>query len=44
MTTDSRAVMKAVLREHLGLARSALDMKVFPDTAGIKPFDGLLRA
>lgn len=44
MTTDSRAMMKAVLREHLGLTRSILDTKVFPDTARIKPFDGLLRA
>lgn len=44
MTTDARAVMKAVLRDHFGLARNVLDTKVFPDTAGIKPFDGLLRA
>ena len=44
MTTDSRAVMKAVLREHFGLTHGTLDTKVFPDTAGIKPFDGLLRA
>lgn len=44
MTTDARAVMKVVLRDHFGLARNALDTKVFPDTAGIKPFAGLLRA
>ena len=44
MTTDARAVMKAALRDHFGLARGALNTKVFPDTAGIKPFDGLLRA
>ena len=44
MTTDVRAVMKAVLRDHFGLTRGALDTKVLPGTAGIKPFDGLLRA
>lgn len=44
MTTDTRAVMKAALRDHFGLARAALDTKVFPDTIEIKPFDGLLRA
>jgi len=44
MTTDARAVMKAVLRDHFGVTRNALDTKVFPATAGIRPFDGLLRA
>lgn len=44
MTTDTRAVMKAALRDHFGLARAALDTKVFPDTVEIRPFDGLLRA
>ena len=44
MTTDARAVMKAMLRDHFGLARGALDTKVFPGTGGIRPFDGLLRA
>jgi len=44
MTTDARAVMKAVLRDHFGLARNLLDTKVFPDTAALKPFGGLLRA
>ncbi|MGH6968332.1 MAG: DUF1501 domain-containing protein [Stellaceae bacterium] len=44
MTTDARAVMKGVLHDHFGLERAALDSKVFPDTAGLKPFGGLLRA
>jgi uncharacterized protein (DUF1501 family) len=44
MTTDSRAVMKAVLRDHFGVDRKALDTRIFPATAGRRPFDGLLRA
>jgi uncharacterized protein (DUF1501 family) len=44
VATDSRTVMKAVLRDHLGLDAAALDRKVFPDTASMKPMRGLLRA
>ena len=33
-TRDLRAVMKGVLRDHLGVAAAALDSKVFPDSAG----------
>jgi uncharacterized protein (DUF1501 family) len=44
VATDSRRVMKAVLREHLGLDAAALEHKVFPDTAGVAPLSGLLRA
>lgn len=44
MTADSRAVMKGVLRDHFGLDRAVLGDRVFPDTAGLKAFDGLLRA
>ena len=44
VATDSRRVMKAILRDHLGMAAADLDRTVFPDTAGLRPFDGLLRA
>jgi uncharacterized protein (DUF1501 family) len=44
VAVDSRTVMKGILRDHLGIDAAALDSRVFPDTAGLKPFDGLIRA
>ncbi|HYM03861.1 MAG TPA: DUF1501 domain-containing protein [Stellaceae bacterium] len=44
VATDSRRVMKGVLRDHLGLDLAALDRKVFPETPDLKPMDGLVRA
>lgn len=44
MSTDSRAVMKGVLRDHFGLDRTVLGARVFPGTAGLGAFEGLLRA
>jgi uncharacterized protein (DUF1501 family) len=44
VATDSRGVLKGVLRDHLGLDAAALDRKVFPDSAGVRPVDKLLRA
>ena len=44
VTTDSRGVMKAILRDHLGLDSQYLATRVFPETGSIKPVDGLLRA
>jgi uncharacterized protein (DUF1501 family) len=44
VATDSRRVMKGLLRDHLGLDAASLDRKVFPDTAALRPFDGLLKA
>ncbi len=44
VATDSRGVMKAILRDHLGLDGQYLASRVFPDTAAIKPVNGLLRA
>lgn len=41
-TTDSRAVFKGVLRDHLGLPESALAKRVFPDSRAIKPLEGLI--
>lgn len=43
VATDSRAVMKGILRDHLGLDAAALDAKVFPGTTGLAPAAGLIR-
>jgi uncharacterized protein (DUF1501 family) len=42
-TTDLRAVLKGALRDHLGLTPGELGEIVFPDSAGIRPMDGLVR-
>jgi uncharacterized protein (DUF1501 family) len=42
--TDARAVLKGVLRDHLGITAATLDRKVFPDAPGLRPMDGLVRA
>jgi uncharacterized protein (DUF1501 family) len=42
-TRDLRTVMKGVLRDHLGVANAALDSKVFPDSAGVRALNGLIR-
>lgn len=42
-TTDLRSVFKAVVGDHLGVARSALDARVFPDSATVPAMAGLLR-
>jgi uncharacterized protein (DUF1501 family) len=44
VATDSRRVMKALLRDHLGLDGASLERTVFPATATLRPLDGLLRA
>ncbi|HVJ52600.1 MAG TPA: DUF1501 domain-containing protein [Aliidongia sp.] len=41
--TDQRAVLKAVLRDHLGLAGDRIDAAVFPGS-GVRPMGGLVRA
>jgi uncharacterized protein (DUF1501 family) len=41
-TTDLRAVLKGVLRDHLGLAERVLAEQVFPDSAMVKPMQGLV--
>jgi uncharacterized protein (DUF1501 family) len=43
VATDSRSVMKGVLRDHLGADHAVLDRKVFPDTQALRPFEGLVR-
>ncbi|MDQ3558053.1 MAG: DUF1501 domain-containing protein [Pseudomonadota bacterium] len=41
-TIDLRAVLKGVLRDHLGLSERVLATDVFPDSLGIRPIDGLI--
>jgi uncharacterized protein (DUF1501 family) len=41
-TTDLRAVLKGVLRDHLGLSERALAENVFPDSGAVKPVAGLV--
>jgi len=42
-TTDLRAVLKGVLRDHLRLDAKTLDTTVFPDSATAKALTGLMR-
>jgi uncharacterized protein (DUF1501 family) len=42
-TTDLRALFKAVLHDHLRVARTAIDASVLPGATGVRPLD-LLRA
>jgi uncharacterized protein (DUF1501 family) len=41
-TTDLRAVVKGVLRDHLGLSERVLAETVFPDSAAVKGIKGLV--
>jgi uncharacterized protein (DUF1501 family) len=41
-TIDLRAVLKGVMRDHLGLSETALATDVFPGSIGVKPTDGLI--
>jgi uncharacterized protein (DUF1501 family) len=42
--TDLRALFKGVLAEHMGVSQAALQSTVFPDSGGIPPLKGLIRA
>src|SRR5262245_47657920 len=42
-TTDLRAVLKGLLRDHLRVDEAALAGKVFPDSVAVKPMAGLLQ-
>ena len=42
--TDLRALFKGLLGEHLGVSNTALNATVFPDSGGIVPLTGLIRA
>jgi uncharacterized protein (DUF1501 family) len=41
-TTDLRAVLKGLLRDHLRMEEAALASKVFPESGAVKPLEGLL--
>jgi uncharacterized protein (DUF1501 family) len=41
-TTDLRAVLKGVLKDHLRLDDAVLASKVFPDSSRVKPMPGLV--
>ena len=41
-TTDLRAVMKGLLRDHLRVPENALVATVFPDSAGVRPMPDLV--
>ncbi len=41
-TTDLRAVLKGLLRDHLRIEESVLASSVFPDTADVSPIAGLV--
>ena len=41
-TTDLRAVLMGVLRDHLGISENRLSTHVFPDSIGVRPMDGLV--
>ena len=41
-TTDLRAVLKGVLKDHLRVEDQVLVTDIFPDSDGAKPMEGLL--
>lgn len=41
-TTDLRGAIKGVLTQHLGLSPQVLASTIFPDSALVKPIDGLI--
>ncbi len=43
-TLDLRSVMKGVLAEHLGIAESVLEERVFPESRYARVLDGLVKA
>ena len=42
-TLDTRAIFKAVLRDHLGVDVAALEKPVFPESAAVEPLGGLIK-
>ena len=41
-TTDLRALFKTLALSHLGVAESAVETRLFPDSRTVRPLDGLL--
>lgn len=42
--TDTRAIFKAVLADHLGVSKRPLEEQIFPDSASLSPLNQLIRA
>ena len=42
-TVCTRKLFKGILQDHLGISRTALDTVIFPDSAQIRPMEGLIR-
>ncbi len=42
-TTDIRAIFKGVLRDHIGVPDTVLDTTIFPESAALRPMDGLVK-
>jgi uncharacterized protein (DUF1501 family) len=40
-TLDLRALFKAALAAQLGVSEAALETRVFPDSRGVRPLEGL---
>ncbi len=43
-TLDLRSVFKGVLDEHMRIDARALASRIFPDSSGARPLEGLVRA
>jgi uncharacterized protein (DUF1501 family) len=41
-TADTRALCKAVLRDHIGLPQDAIDRVVFPESAAVRPLEDVV--
>lgn len=41
-TRDVRSIMKGILRDHLGVPDGALATRIFPDSATVRPLDGMV--
>lgn len=42
-TVCTRKLFKGILQDHLGISRSLLDTEIFPDSADVRPMEGLIR-
>jgi uncharacterized protein (DUF1501 family) len=42
-TTDTRAVFKGILADHLGVAKKSLDERIFPDSSEARALPGIIR-
>lgn len=43
-TIDLRSVFMAALRDHLGVYGGAVETSVFPESAAVRPLDGLIKS